>query len=418
MTSLPYRFAATATTRVVARRFAPSTFLNANKNVFRIPSKSSSSSSPPSCLRYFSSGKNTGEDNKSSSDATKNTKNDNDDPFGLNFDDGTDLGQLGPTTPPKYRRDAVTGKFTGEEETELSPAERRLLNMDTLQEQDYLVDRVLKEWNVDADDGEPQQLKEFAQRIRDDNIAMNTLGRSTESQSFMGKLEDGENAYQDPSGFSKPLSPAEFKVFQKHIKDEYDIDIDQDDIPVEPTNERRYGADDDDNDTSILSMGTYADNEELNTKWMSSSAVRFMDDTKDDDPFSDLLPSDLTPAKLVNRRKAKAIPRQLLHHNNLALLRRYITPSGQIMNRVQSRLGAKDQRKVAKLIKRARAIGLIPTSGQFVVEAHGNIHEHDLQEDREWEQELARRGLIVKKDTVSSTTNTTTKSYVPSDQEF
>jgi small subunit ribosomal protein S18 len=143
-----------------------------------------------------------------------------------------------------------------------------------------------------------------------------------------------------------------------------------------------------------------------------------MDDTKDDDPFSDLLPSDLTPAKLVNRRKAKAIPRQLLHHNNLALLRRYITPSGQIMNRVQSRLGAKDQRKVAKLIKRARAIGLIPTSGQFVVEAHGNIHEHDLQEDREWEQELARRGLIVKKDTVSSTTNTTTKSYVPSDQEF
>ncbi|OEU10576.1 hypothetical protein FRACYDRAFT_145650, partial [Fragilariopsis cylindrus CCMP1102] len=49
-----------------------------------------------------------------------------------------------------------------------------------------------------------------------------------------------------------------------------------------------------------------------------------------------------------------------LHHNNLALLRRYITPSGQIMNRVQSRLGAKDQRKISKLIKRARHLGLIP----------------------------------------------------------
>merc|ERR1712183_511720 len=124
---------------------------------------------------------------------------------------------------------------------------------------------------------------------------------------------------------------------------------------------------------------------------MSSSAMRFMDDTvDDDDPFSDLIPTDMSPTLLVNRRKAKPVPRQLFHHNNLALLRRYITPSGQIMNRVQSRLGAKDQRKISKLIKRARHLGLIPTSGQFVVENHGSMHEKNIKNDNGWEKELIR----------------------------
>merc|ERR1712032_1366797 len=171
------------------------------------------------------------------------------------------------------------------------------------------------------------------------------------------------------------------------MKDKYDIDVDEEDIPVEPINNDKYGFPHDSyGDDSKL--GGYADTEELNKQWMSSNAMRFMDDTKDDDPFSDLIPSDLSPTPLVNRRKAKAIPRRLFHHNNLALLRRYITPSGQIMNRVQSRLGAKDQRKIAKLIKRARHLGLIPTSGQFVVENHGSIHEKDIHDDKDWEKEL------------------------------
>lgn len=318
-----------------------------------------------------------------------------DDPFGVHFQDGDDMGKLGPKSPPKYRRDAVTGKFTGEQEEELSPREKKLLNMDPIEEQDYVVDRVLREWDVDTEDGsfdEPVRLTKLARRIREDNMGLNTLGRSVEAQSFRGKLEDGEDAYADESGFTKPLSPAEFRVFQRHMKAEYGVDVTEDDIPVEPTNETEERA--------VLS-GHHADNDELNTQWMSSRAMRFMDDTKDDDPFSDLLPSDLSPSRLVNRRQAKPIPRQLLHHNNLALLRRYITPAGQIMNRVQSRLGAKDQRKVAKLVKRARHLGLIPTSGQFVVEAHGNIHEEDIHEDKEWEKELKRRGLVVKKSSPS-----------------
>lgn len=349
-------------------------------------SSASTLSHSSSYVRFFSGNDGKGKNNKSPKDDHE------DDPFGVHFEDGSDLGNLGPKSPPRYKRDTVTGKFTGEEEEELTAAEKKLLNMDALQEQEYLLDKVLNEWDIDATDEdddsafpEPVKLSQLARRIREDNAGLTTLGRSAESQAVRGKLEDGEDAYVDETGFSKPLSPAEFKVFQKHMKDEEGIQISEDDIPVEPTND----------DDSVL--GGYADTDELNTQWMSSSAMRFMDDTKDDDPFSDLLPSDLSPTLLVNRRKAKPIPRHLLHHNNLALLRRYITPSGQIMNRVQSRLGAKDQRKVAKLIKRARHLGLIPMSGQFVVEAHGNIHEEDIHQDKDWENELSRRGLVVTK---------------------
>lgn len=310
-----------------------------------------------------------------------------DDPFGVDFDDGTDHGKLGPSMPPKYKRDSMTGKFTGETETELSGRERKLLKMDTLEEQEYLLENLLEHWDVDSEEKEGSgntKLSQLARRIREDNAGLNVLGRSVESQSIVGRLEDGEKAFADPSGFSKPLSPAEFKVFQKYMNNEHGVDIDEDDIPVESVSK---------DDSELLG---YADDEYLNAKWMSSSAIRFMDDSKDDDPFSDLLPSDLTPTRLVNRRKAKKIPRDLLHHNNLPLLRRYITPTGQIMNRVQSRLGAKDQRKVAKLIKRARAMGLLPMAGQFAVESHGSIHETDIYEEKEWEKELVARGLVVK----------------------
>lgn len=315
-----------------------------------------------------------------------------DDPFGLKFEKGNEPGNLGTSIPPKYKRDPTTGKFTGEEEKEMTPEQKRLVRLDPIEEQEYILAKVYNDWDLDSDEagkgnGEvPNKLSELAKRIRHDNMAMNTLGRSPEAQAMKPKLEDGEDGYMDKTGFSKPLSPSEFKAFKKHMKDEYHMDIDEDDIPVEPYEERR-GSD------SLLDG--YADNEYLNEQWLSSRAARFMDDNKDDDPFSDLLPSDFSPTRLVSRRNAKKIPRELLHHNNLALLRRYITPTGQIMNRVQSRLGAKDQRKVAKMIRRARAIGLLPTAGQFAIESHGNIHEADIHDDRDWEKELKRRGLVI-----------------------
>lgn len=319
--------------------------------------------------------------------SNNNNDNNNDDPFGLKFQAGNEPGNLGTTIPPKYKRDPTTGKFTGEEEKEMTPEQKRLVRLDPIEEQEYILEKVYNDWDLAEENEEgPTKLSELAKRIRHDNMAMNTLGRSVEAQAMKPKLEDGEDGYVDKTGFSKPLSPSEFKAFKKHMKDEYHMDIDDDDIPVEPYEERK-GAD------SLLDG--YADNEYLNEQWLSSRAARFMDDTKDDDPFSDLLPSDFSPTRLVSRRNAKKIPRELLHHNNLALLRRYITPTGQIMNRVQSRLGAKDQRKVAKMIRRARAIGLLPTAGQFAIESHGNIHERDIHEDRDWEKELKRRGLVI-----------------------
>ena len=87
----------------------------------------------------------------------------------------------------------------------------------------------------------------------------------------------------------------------------------------------------------------------------------------------------------LNRREAVPLPKEMLHHNNLSLLRQYITPGGQIKNRMQTRLGAKDQRKIAKLIKRARAMGLIPHVGNFKVRNNGDIHASDIDEPKDWE---------------------------------
>ncbi|KAL3907359.1 MAG: hypothetical protein SGARI_003575, partial [Bacillariaceae sp.] len=67
---------------------------------------------------------------------------DGEDPFGVHFEDGSD--KLGPDSPPRYKRDAITGKFTGEQETELTPEEKKLLNMDPIEEQEYLLDKVMK----------------------------------------------------------------------------------------------------------------------------------------------------------------------------------------------------------------------------------------------------------------------------------
>jgi len=148
-------------------------------------------------------------------------------------------------------------------------------------------------------------------------------------------------------------------------------------------------------------------NPDLDLEWMTAKAQRSMEgvDDIDYDPFADLLPSDLNPAKLVNRKSAKPIPKDVLHHNNLSLLRRYITPGGQIMNRVQSRLGAKDQRKIAKLIKRARHLGFIPHLGQWKFEDNGNTKEKDIFIDKDWEKKLVERGLVERKSSIWKNTD-------------
>lgn len=294
---------------------------------------------------------------------TTNDK-DGDDPFGLNFEAGD--YNLGKNLPPNYVRDRATGKLTGEISEELSPHDERLLKMDDASKDRLLVERLVKKYE---DDDECEAIMEAGEKITEEEMALHTLGRIPSVQ-FM---QD-----EDSDGFSKPLSSNEFRAFARYMVKEHEGFVTKKDIPVMDENTRSYEI----------------DNPDLDLKWMSSAARREMDGYDDFDPMGDLTPQDMNPARLVNRKRAKLIPKELMHHNNLSLLRRYIAPNGQIMNRAQSRLGAKDQRKIAKMVKRARCLGLIPHIGQWKYSNHGNRYEADIHEENEWEQELIKRGLI------------------------
>uniref|UniRef100_A0A7S4KA27 Ribosomal protein S18 n=1 Tax=Odontella aurita TaxID=265563 RepID=A0A7S4KA27_9STRA len=341
-----------------------------------------SSFSPAASLRAFSSGGRGGDDGGDK----KDDAGAEDDPFGLNFKDSPDSetgGNLGSELPPSYVRDPTTGKFTGQVEAEMTREDEMLLNLTPSEKERALADRFVSSWNDAEKDetGTSARQGEVASRIRDEEMALNVLGRKPSSTIGLG--EDDPEAGK----FSKPLSQSEFSAFQEYAKREHGAKgLTTDDIPVQRTATQA-------GDVSRESLGDKSD-PDLDLTWLSAEARSEMSDGEADDPFVDLLPSDLNPARKVNARKAKRIPPELLHHNNLSLLRRYVTPGGQIMNRVQSRLGARDQRKVAKLIKRARCLGLIPFYGQWKLEDRGYVHEEDLDEDREWEKELVRRGLV------------------------
>mmetsp|Transcript_16442 Transcript_16442/g.35765 ORF Transcript_16442/g.35765 Transcript_16442/m.35765 type:complete len:411 (+) Transcript_16442:40-1272(+) len=323
-------------------------------------------------------------------------KSQEDDPFGVNYNDDSTDG-LGPDRPPSFVRDVTTGKLTGEIESELADEERKLLNLTQSDKTRMLADRFVSSWNSSSNEdglvgdggGGSRREAEVAERIRTEQMALNVIGRDgADVSSSLGRSSSESGEYVDPAGFTAPLSSSEFQTFRKFVEQEHGIDdLGEDDIPV---SRAESGAD------GTPATGAQHD-PDLDLTWLTSAArVEVEGPSADDlgDPFVDLMPSDLNPARKVNRRNAKALPRQLLHHNNLSLLRRFVTPGGQIMNRVRTRLGAKDQRKVAKMIKRARHLGLIPHLGQWKLEDHGNIHEDDIEKEREWEKDLAARGLL------------------------
>jgi len=49
-----------------------------------------------------------------------------------------------------------------------------------------------------------------------------------------------------------------------------------------------------------------------------------------------------------------------ISHTNTAALKRYLSPMGKILPRKRTGACAKHQRKIAKAIKRARIMGLLP----------------------------------------------------------
>lgn len=344
--------------------------------------------------------------------------------FGGNGGDDDDDGDIllrdeeSLPTPPSYVRDAVTGKWTDKTQAELGPSESRLLKLDDEGRDEVVMDRLADRWKKAASDagvkeggdggadglGTPNAERgRVARRVQEQQLALGTIGRNPSSNI---PPKDGEDAGDVDT--DKPLTPREYQALKTYAQKEHGIHprdlarAARDDPELIPHNVVSSGA-----EGSVDSSKFF--DADLDLAYLNPRLNRraFREETDDDgyDPFADLLPSDLNPARKVNRQHAKPIPRRLLHHNNLALLRRYTTPGGKIMNRVQSRLGAKDQRKIAKLVKRARHLGLIPHLGQWKFEDHGHLHERGLVETdqarvgeeaegkRSWEVELEQRGL-------------------------
>lgn len=75
--------------------------------------------------------------------------------------------------------------------------------------------------------------------------------------------------------------------------------------------------------------------------------------------------------KILSRKHAQPLPAGTIHFMNLPLLRRFVTDNGSIKSRVHTGLNGKDQRKVARAIKRARAVGIIPFVGGWDVMVGG-----------------------------------------------
>lgn len=321
---------------------------------------------------YLSNSTGSGNDNEKGDKITS-------DPFGVTYEDGET--NLGPASelPPKYIRDPVSGKLTGETEHELTEEEKELLNMSDEEKEAILLERFMKSW--EDDDGKKED--SVAKLIRREKMRLNPFGRKASDLPKSTKNDYDDMVSTDDDDSSAPLSPSEFSSFQAYLGKHHKASITTDDIPtitspVAPATDRGFDPDQDLSWIHSASKMDGASSEKTGDAWME-----------------DIMPSDLAPSRKLNRKDAKPIPKELLHHNNMSLLRRYVTPGGQILNRVQSRLGAKDQRKVAKLVKRARALGLIPHIGQWKYEDHGDLFAEDIGEDREWEKELKERGLVI-----------------------
>lgn len=294
--------------------------------------------------------------------------------FGVHEDHGPD----GVGERPPLRSERRNLSSSGE----LSDSDKALLHSSDDQKEDQMVRR-LQEHLATKATPKDFPLNRAGRRIRETEAALTSLGRSPAAVS---SKEPREN--QDGLALDEPLSEKEFSSFSKYLKENQDIEsITPDDIPTQESSSSTFHS---------SSFGS--DEDELAARWLTARAERQMDDTIDDNPYSDTMPGDLSPSNLVNRRRAKKIPKQLLHHQNLHLLQTFLDPTTALIRpRVQTRLGARDQRKIAKLVKRSRALGLIPNVGQFKVERTGWIHDRDIDRNRKWETKLEEAGLSLPK---------------------
>jgi ribosomal protein S18 len=310
---------------------------------------------------------------------------DTDDVFGLRVTD--EQAKTGfASLAPNYKRDRATGKLMMNEEVPDEPSREdlRVLRADASESQDIGDELVEEHWMRSGRDGSglPARLNELGKLVREENMGIGVLGRSVKAQSLEEYTDDGKLLGRDKD-FSQAITKPEMQAFSKFMQDEFDVNVEPTDLPVQQGRIKAdYDLPSDDPDDLRLS-----------TRWLNQRAQRQMDESISDDPFADLIPGDLAPTRLVNRKRAKLLPLRVLHHNNIQLIRSFLTPMGQIKSRVQTRLGARDQRRVARVIKRARCLGLIPHLGQVKEEHHGWHHAKDIRIERPWEKQLKLQGL-------------------------
>jgi small subunit ribosomal protein S18 len=369
----------------------------------------------------------------SSSTTTTTTGETEDDFFGKAFDDGPD--KLGPTLPPQYIRDATTGRLTGDvveslshddnddddattsslhdrrTSNQLSAKQIQLLRASDVELQQRLNDKVQNYWTKLQDTETTKEgttttplAAALGERIRKVQRDLSILGRLPAAQQLAAQSSDVPA--KDPQELTvQRLTPDEVREFRAYMKKHHKVEIDVNDVPVlEDTNTTMTGKQR--MDPTMKSV-----TEDWAIQWRTEQAQRQMDDLVSDNPYADIMPQDLSTTKLVNRNQAHRLPTELLHHNNTSFLQAFITQTGSIKDRVRTRLGARDQRKIAKLIKQARALGIIPYNHPFRIEEHGWVwdptlpRKQDNDDDdhaadkvlRPWEKEMQRRGLTLKR---------------------
>jgi ribosomal protein S18 len=132
------------------------------------------------------------------------------------------------------------------------------------------------------------------------------------------------------------------------------------------------------NDGEVVIDNDEETNPPITNDWLLNSPTREKP-TPDDAGF--IYEGRVTPPKARKQSRKDAIPlrKEELHYLNLPLLSRFVQANGMIMGRQESQLSAKDQRKVAKLIKTARHMGIIPHVGPWTFEDSGTAGSGELE---------------------------------------
>lgn len=95
----------------------------------------------------------------------------------------------------------------------------------------------------------------------------------------------------------------------------------------------------------------------LGTNIMPSTEVRT---SKSQKPIKPLIPTKSLTILLKDKPEKTFYNRRLIDYKNTGLLQYYIGIGGKLLPRKQTRLSAKQQRFIAKTVKSARVMGLLP----------------------------------------------------------